>query len=243
MNSTTVTVSDAYYDESIGRYVFLFCDIAPQSMGDNISVKLYKNGALVDSKSSYSVKEYAVATLENYKNNTELCTLLTDLLIYGAEAQKYTGYKAYNLVTDGVDLSLASDVAPSDADNNKSVTSTDGNVKFTAAGVRFDYVNRIFVKFTAESVDGITVSVLGKNLEIARVGNTNVYVAYSDAISALEFGEKAVFTLSVNGEAVQTLTYTVNDYALSKYNDAEIGGLALALYRYGKSAITYAATK
>ena len=87
----------------------------------------------------------------------------------------------------------------------------------------------------------MTVSVLGKNLEIARVGNSNTYIAYSDAISALEFGENIVFTLSVNGDVVQSLTYTVNDYALSKYNDAEIGGLALALYRYGKSANAYAA--
>ena len=241
MNNKTTTVTEAYYDESLGKYVFLFSKIAPQSMGDVISAELWKGSELVDSKSGYSVKEYVTATLENHSNNAELCTLLTDLLIYGAEAQKYTGYRIHNLVTDGVDLSAASTVVPTDADKNRAVTSTDGNVKFTAAGVRFDYVNRIYVKFTAENIDGVTVSVLRKNLEIARVGNSNTYIAYSDAIGALEFGENIVFTLSVNGDVVQSLTYTVNDYALSKYNDAEIGGLALALYRYGKSANAYAA--
>ncbi len=242
MNGKTVTVNEAHYDEATQSYVFLFSGIAPQCMGDTISAELYKNGELVDSKSSYSVKEYVVATLAAASGSTELCQLLSDLLVYGREAQKYVEYKVYNLVTDGVDLSAASNAAPSTEDNNKSVTANDGEVKFTAAGVRFANNNRIYVKLTAPTLDGVTVSVNGINLEITKANGNNAYIAYSDAISALDFAEKVIFTLSVNGEAVQTLTYTVNDYALAKYNDAEIGELALALYRYGKSTVAYAST-
>ncbi|MBQ2794382.1 MAG: hypothetical protein IJF05_06780, partial [Clostridia bacterium] len=241
MNNKTVTVSEAYYDEALGKYVFSFSGIAPQCMGDIISAELYKNGELVDAKTSYSVKEYVTATLDGAPTG-ELAQLLSDLLVYGAEAQKYVNYKIYNLVTDGVDLSAASTAAPTEADNNKSATANGTEVRFTAAGVRFDYVNRIFVKLTAPSLDGVTVSVNGVNLEIAKLNGESLYIAYSDAVSALAFAEKLTFTLSVNGEAVQTLVYTVNDYALAKYNDAEIGGLALALYRYGKSTVLYAAT-
>ncbi len=242
LNGETVTVSDYTYDENLGKYVFTFCGIAPQCMGDSIKAELVNNGKIVDTIEKYSVREYVVNTLKSYSDNSELCTLLSDLLVYGAAAQEYVGYKTNALVTEGVDLSAASTAMPNEDDRNRSVTDNDGDIKFTAAGVRFDYVNRIYVKLTAASLDGVTVSVNGEDLEIVETGRANVYIAYSDAISALSFGETVTFTLSVEGEAVQTLTYTVNDYALSKYNDAEIGSLALALYRYGKSAVAYKAT-
>ena len=79
---------------------------------------------------------------------------------------------------------------------------------------------------------------------IKRITNKEgVYIAYSDAISALRFGEVVTFTLAVNGSAVQTLTYTVNDYAYAKHSDSRISDLALALYRYGKSALSYDSSK
>ena len=161
------------------------------------------------------------------------------MLIYGAEAQLYKSYKTDELVTDGVDLSAASVEIPTELDKNKSVTPANGEVQFTAAGVRFDYVNRIFVKIAAPSLDGVTISADGVSLDIVETGTDGVYIAYSGAVSALEFGEKVTFTLSVNGTAVQTLVYTVNDYALTKYTDGEIGALSLALYRYGASTVAY----
>lgn len=242
MNSISETVTEAYYDEKAGRYAFQFSGIAPQTMGENIAVEIWREGELVDSKSSYSVKEYAISTMALNPDNGELNTLLADLLIYGAQAQRYIGYKPYNPVTNGVDLSMASTAVPTAEDNNKSASANSGEVKFTAAGVRFDYVNRIYVKIVAPSIEGVTVSVDGQNLAITKTDSENVYIAYSNGISALDFAEKLVFTLSVNGEAVQTLTYTVNDYALAKSGDAEIGELSLALYRYGKSTVLYAAS-
>ena len=242
MNSISETVTEAYFDEEAGMYAFQFSGIAPQTMGENIAVEIWREGELVDSKSSYSVKEYAISTMALNPDNGELNTLLADLLIYGAQAQRYIGYKPYNPVTNGVDLSMASTAVPTAEDNNKSASANSGEVKFTAAGVRFDYVNRIYVKIVAPSIEGVTVSVDGQNLVINKTDSENVYIAYSNGISALDFAEKLVFTLSVNGEAVQTLTYTVNDYALAKSGDAEIGELSLALYRYGKSTVLYAAS-
>ena len=66
------------------------------------------------------------------------------------------------------------------------------------------------------------------------------YIAYSEDISALDFGETLTFELKVNGTTVQTLTYSVNSYAYSKHDDGDaMGNLALALYRYGVSAAAY----
>ena len=239
MGADVVTVTDYEFDTELGKYVFYFRGIAPQSMGDNIRAELTKDGVTTDIKAEYSVKEYVVATLENHSDNEELCQLLTDMLIYGAEAQLYKSYKTDELVTDGVDLSAASVDIPTELDKNKSVTPANGEVQFTAAGVRFDYVNRIFVKITAPSLDGVAITVDGVSLEIVETDTKGIYVAYSDAVSALEFGNKVTFTLTVGGTEMQKLVYTVNDYAYTKYTDAEIGDLSLALYRYGKSTVAY----
>ncbi|MBR5449546.1 MAG: hypothetical protein IKV43_06110 [Clostridia bacterium] len=239
MGADVVTVTDYEYDSELGKYVFYFRGIAPQSMGDNIYAELSKDGVITDVKKEYSVKEYALATLEKHSSNKELCQLLTDMLVYGAEAQLYKNYKVDNLVTDGIDLSAASVEIPTELDRNKSVTPANGEVQFTAAGVRFDYVNRIFVKISAPDLDGVAIYANGVSLEIIETDTKGIYVAYSGAVSALEFGNKVTFTLTVGGTEMQKLVYTVNDYAYTKYTDAEIGDLSLALYRYGKSAIAY----
>ena len=43
----------------------------------------------------------------------------------------------------------------------------------------------------------------------------------------------------MNGTEAATLSYSVNNYAAAKQNDAEIGGLVQALYNYGSSADAY----
>ena len=233
-----VEVTEWTYDNKVGKYVFTYCGIAPQLMGDTIAAELLKNGQLI-AENEYSVRAYVETALALYPGDTALKQLLSDLMYYGAAAQEYIGYKADKLVTDGLDLA-GSVATPTDADNQKSVTqSTNSNVQFTAAGVRFEYVNRIYVKFRATDISAVTVSVGGVNLEILETGTAGVYIAYSDPISALRFGEKITFTLSVNGTAVQTLNYTVNSYAYTKHSDSRISNLALALYRYGKSAFAY----
>ena len=56
---------------------------------------------------------------------------------------------------------------------------------------------------------------------------------------ATEFDEVFTFKLYHNGVLMQTLTYSVDAYVYAKKGHAEIGDLALALYRYGKSAAAY----
>lgn len=235
----TVNVSEYTYDSSTGKYIFSFNGIAPQLMGDVISAELVKNGQIID-QGDYSVKQYVIDALEIYGDNEYLKQLLADLMYYGAAAQKYIGYKVDDLVTDGLNLNSASSTTPTELDRKKSVSATaNESVQFTAAGVRFDSTNRIYVKFTAPSIDGVKVSVGGVDLKIEETKNAGIYIAYSDSISALHFAEKVTFTLSYGAQTVQTLVYTVNDYALAKHTDSRISELALALYRYGKSAIIY----
>ena len=230
----------------LGDYTVRFTMIAPQCMSDVVKAELLLNGEVVDVIEEYSVANYATDALEHYATNAELCTLIVDLLYYGAAAQNYRGYNVENLATSVLtneQKAYASAFDPADAANNRGVNVIDNtNAKFTAAGVNFDYNNRIYVKFTTADVDNVTVTVGGVELEIISLGG-NKYVAYSDRISALDFDEVVTFTLNYGSVEAATLTYTINDYSRAMSDDADIGELALALYRYGMSAEKYELSK
>ena len=243
MNDKVMVVSGV---EENGKYVFSFCGIAPQCMGDIIKAELLLNGDVVDTIEEYSVKQYVIDSVAYYPDNTYLHQLLYDMLVYGSEAQKYRGYKLDALVTDGVVGLTPSKVDPTDDDNNRSLVTANGAdtslARFFAAGVRFDYDNKIYVKISTESIDRVKITVAGEELELISLGN-NTYIAYSSGISALYFDEVVAFELTYDDSLIQTLTYTVNTYAWDKQENAEIGDLALALYRYGISAKAYENSK
>lgn len=241
MNGKETVVTE--YTVKDGEYVFTFTGIAPQCIGDNISAKLYLGDELVSEKAEYSVKAYAEALLSVATLGSELEKLVIDMLHYGAAAQQYKDYNTENLVNKGV---ASSTTAAPENDNGRELTETaNEDVYFTAAGVRFDYNNKIYAKFTAASLEGITVKINGEEADIESLGN-NVYIIYTDAIYANGFADKYVIELVCEDETVQTLTYSINSYAFAKCDgkeeaemtDAE--ALALALYRYGVSAIAYA---
>ena len=243
MNGKVVTVSGEK-DPLTGKHVFSFCGIAPQCMGDIVKAELLYNGEVVHSIEEYSVRHYVIGAIEKHSGDSELMRLLSDMLYYGAAAQIYRGYKMDSLVTEGVVGILdATDSVPS-GEIYKNVTNVDTtNVRFTAAGVHFDYVNRIYVKIDTAYIGNVKIVVDGKELDVTPLPEGG-YIAYSDGISALHFRDVVEFTLLYNGSVAQTLTYTVNDYARAMDNDAtaseSMKELALALYRYGEAARAYA---
>jgi hypothetical protein len=177
--------------------------------------------------------------------------LVADMLKYGAAAQKYVGYKAdvESLVTYGINLDgKGSDAAPTAEDNLRKLkteqTEIDKSIySFTAAGVRFDFNNKVYVKFKTDDISKITLYCNDTDVSdrIEDLGD-GTYVFYTDGIDATEFGKSYVFNLHVDGELHQTLTYSVNSYAYAKHADDQttaVDELALALYRYGLSAKAY----
>ncbi len=235
MNGNVLTVAEC--EKISDKYVFTFAGIAPQCAGDNILAELIKNGEVVDTKDNYSVLANVTSILNKEDTTEKTKTLIADLLNYCAAAQEYVGYKSDAPVNAGLTVS-GSDVTPED-DNGRSVTeSTADGVEFTAAGVRFDSINQAYAKFKANR-DGITVTVNGERAEIIDLGG-GTYAVYSKGISAKNFGTKITFALSVEGEVVQTLVYSVNSYAYAKWDGSTaMNKLALALYRYGVSAANY----
>ena len=232
-----------YGSEKNGYLVFTYENIAPHFMGDNISAVLYdENGTECASLDSFSVKAYAERVMAAHSNDEALLDLIADMLRYGAAAQTYRNYKTDALVTDGLELEgYGSSSTPSDEENDSCLVSEDTkDHSFTAAGVRFDFDNKIFVKFRTTDIEKIRITVNEVDFSDKVSYVVGVYVLYTDGILATEFDSVFTFEMHVDGEIHQMLTYSVNSYAYAKYEqDTPIGELTLALYRYGLSAKAY----
>ena len=241
MNGKVLTVSaSTLFGEEC---VFTLTSIAPQCMGDGITAELMQGGTVIQVHENYSVKVYLEHLLELYPEDEYIRNIVRDMLNYGAAAQLYVNYKTDALVNSSLD-GEESNALPTELDKANTITkSTNESYTFISAGVRFDYVNKVYVKFSvsggASPDDVVTVTVNGRSMAIGALSD-GMYIVYSEDISALSFADVLTFELKVNGATVQTLTYSVNSYAYSKHDDGDkMGNLALALYRYGLSAVAY----
>ncbi len=80
---------------------FYFKDLTDKQMTDNVYVRAYADvggTALYSETVKFSVLEYAHVQLNNPSATPELKALLTDMLNYGASAQKYFDYNTYRPV-------------------------------------------------------------------------------------------------------------------------------------------------
>ncbi len=225
-----------------GEYTFRFEHVAPQVMGEEIAVSLVlvdDEGNIVETLDTYtdSVKKYLTSLVTANPTDTKLITLVSDLLVYGQATKDYLGTTAIEEVIDGTEDWLV----PSQAEVVQSTmakTDSTGVSEFVSAGVRIGNVNKMFFIFTADSTKTVTVKVDGKELPAADMGNGQ-YVVYTDGIAASMHGADVEAQLIENGEVVQTLTISINDYAYAMKDDAKAGTVITALYRYGVSAAAY----
>lgn len=238
MNGVEITVS-AEAEKYNGFYVFTLGGIAPQCMGDEIVAELIYEGTAALTK-TYSVKQNLIDLLDDPANadDNELMTLIHNTLAYGAEAQKYTGYKTDALVNAGYEEGATQNAQPADA-HVLSALKDGAAASFKSAAVEFGDINKIIVKINVADAANVTLKVGETALTLTKVSD-GVYAATTDAISALNLGAKVGFNLYVGEDLVQTLTYSVNDYASRKWDDAEMGALVKALYNYGVAATAFA---
>ena len=223
MNGVETALNGVYAD---GRFCFTFAGIAPQCMVDDIVATLTLNGTEVATRTT-SVLAYLETLLDTYDGNAKMTQLIYDMMAYGAAAQVYKNYKLDNLVNAGCE-EFASNATPN---TEKVVTESTSDIKFAGATVLFDSVNKIAIKLSA--TEGVVLKVDGAAMELSDDG-----FYYTDGISALDFDENYVFTIEVEGEVVQTLTYSVNAYATAMQNskNENMKALATALYNFGASA-------
>ena len=234
VNGDPVTMDGVVLAQNTNGYYASFTGIAPQCMGMAITATLYENGVEVDSY-TYSIKEYAEDLYETADEDTK--TVLSALLTYGAAAQMYKAYDVENLVTDGFELIDTTETTP--AETTVTVNNTTAAVYIKSAGVRFDYDQKVYVKLAvAEDVEGeIVVTINGEEVDVTD------NIAYSAGISAADFDAAVEVVVTLDGEVVATLTYSVNAYAYNMYNNANASEntkeLVRAMYAYGFAVENY----
>ena len=224
------------------KYVFSFTGIAPQDIADLVSAYLYKADSeeAVAEKLDYSVVAFAKDFVNKYGNDAsyaDYLALLGNLLVYGQAAKNYTDYKVDEEIESVDGLTSTNDKAAADASVRVLTQLVEGaNATFAGVGVRFDYVNRIYVRYEVRNDAEATVKAMmgGTELELEFIDGK----WYTPALTATQFDETVTFTLSIDGVDVQTLTYSVNSYVVAKQEstNSEVVNLVVALYNYGTAA-------
>ncbi len=246
------------------KYVYVFEGVAPQCMGDNIKAELVLDGEVLAVKDGYSVLQYCKNTLAKSAAELDMTqtkldalkTLIADLLEYGAKAQIYKGYKTNELVNK--DITGASVFTELTTTVKKASATTIAGVKFTAAGVYFDYTNALFVKFTAPNMVGEDLRINFNDTTYYMLSEctlideaTSTYIVRLDDVSVLDYGTSFNITIQdCEYDAdwdewtytnIHRLKYSVNSYvyAMQSSENTEMADLAKALYNYGASASAF----
>ncbi len=248
LNEQTVS---GVWDAALSHYCFTFDGIAPQCIGDTIEAELFVGEDVIPvndyTVSAYldKLKQMTAAELDySEEKHAAMLTLIDELLCYGGAAQEYREYKLGLLVNEGI---TESEYTALSQDEYKLTRSTDGTVEWKSASLYFDSVNRLKIKFTADSTEGLSFKINGADVPTEKIaavaGAENTYVITTDAISATDFDK--VYTFSVYSEdgKIAELTYSVNSYIYSKQNSSnvKIKRLAQRTHMYGEAAKAFAA--
>ena len=250
----TFTVSDPVL--SGDYYVFQLKNIRPDWMGDVVTATLTAtdaNGESITSKAiEYSVAEYCYNKLNASDSTDALKTLLIDMLDYGAATQLHTGYKTDALVTDNAAYTNNASSGTSSAPTLNAAPAFGTSLDTPAAAWKgaalfLRETVRIRLRFTAESIDGVTVTAqIGDNdpvvLDSFTSAGNNVYYVFFDNLLATQMREDVVFTVMQNGTAISnTLTYSVEAYATSATATAgTLADMLNAMMNYGDAVYAYA---
>lgn len=248
-----------------GELVFELGGIHPYEIGDIIDARLMLkdtsgNLEFIASKYGYSVKEYCLALLETTENS-ELKTLVSSLLIYGAKAQGYLDYKTDRFITGGITVS-SSGATPDET--YKTVVSANGNTDcmiVSEAKLAFDSGLKVLIKLKIADTSKLKITVNGK------MRDTNYLIPTDDGcfnlvitdFSPTTINENISVRLCYDKEIAAAIDYRIgstlyklitdkqeiaedeaNSVAPQKTVNEEEYQVILALYRYGVAAEEYA---
>ena len=208
--------------KSEGKWEFIFEKVTPQYIDANFSIKINNDFKVTDySVSSYLNQIIDGGYVEQYKN------VAKDLIYYGQAAKLY---KFGNEVT----------ATPSKEyviENKMNLTTKFADeTQIYSATVVFDTLPAIQFGFKIAST---TASVFVDNEDVTSklVKNQELYTYTLKNIYALDFSKQYIIELK-DGSDIQTLSYSINDYAARMQNSKNeaMKTLAKSLYYYGESA-------
>lgn len=238
-----------------GSFSFVFKGINPQRMNDILKATVYleKDGKLYEyAVSDYSVKAYCLSILNNPAYGGRYNEIISNLLKYGEEAQKYTGYRSDDLVTKYFENTAYSPVSHTDKIDSvptyNETKSVDGGITITTKKLLLDNAVKLRVYFTLD--DNVSINQVKFAAKVINNGETirtasfnyknfvkdsenNRYYFEFSGIMATELDNMLVFTSTVNNVENDSLTYNVNNYLANHASDSDIGALIQALFNYG----------
>lgn len=225
--------------------VVYYVPLAPHLMTEHVEVRLLKNGLTYLTDSAFMMREYLQGKLNNPQSE-EQKNLIGATLRYGAEAQKYQGYRTDDLATDGVEnLPAESEALPTAMDDAVlRVDPIQNNLPayFSGATVLFSSTLKIRLRITfTDKVTDLTklqVFVEGNKAALKLNEDGYCYVT-TEGLAAHRCGSAISFRLYYDGVELQDLAYGVNTYAYRMQGDEAMGTLALATYRYALAAQVY----
>lgn len=91
--TTTLELSKDNWTARGQYFVFTYAEIAAKEMTDAVTVQIFEDGHPISIACQESVVSYAHRTLDKNPDNSELRTVLVDMLNYGTAAQKHFGYQ------------------------------------------------------------------------------------------------------------------------------------------------------
>lgn len=251
VNGTEITE----YQEINGLCYFFYTGVNPQCMGDNLSATLtgaYNGQTFTATKDSYSVRQYCVNRLKSSSTSNELRALVTALLVYGANAQYYAGYKTNAYVTSGSDIVNPLSTAFTELSGYTAYFDGEpaSDTYWISTGLTLTNGVAMNFRFYAESVNDLTIYMTLNNKTKtytandfeAVSGEDHVYEIAYDGVHPNEFADNVTATFERDVDQVgNTLSYSVNAYIQAKQNDAnkKLKGLVRALSVYGTCVEAY----
>jgi hypothetical protein len=228
-----------------GLYLFRLPNINPARMGETITATLTATFGEEDvtvTHSTLSVKKYAEALKAENADDTALCTLIDNLLVYGAAAQQYVGQSADQFVTNIGELPAI----PEEKDTLTLTGDASDVASITKVGMRLEGAFALRITVKASDITGLTLCVtkggVNEVLNFAdATANGDEYVFLYDGILANELDEMITVTVQKDGATLgKTLTVSANAYLCRQDGqNANLTTLVRALYLYGESAKSY----
>ena len=229
-----------------GYYVFVFEGIAPDEMTMEIVADFYIGDELIVTFSGYSVEKNLLSIRAKNSTDETLVQLINDVLVYGRAAQEFTGKNSSDIT--GADASDVNASTATPGDETLIEGNENSSLYIKSVGVHFDCVNYVYVKIHVSDpavFGSLTVDDKSYTLsDMVSLGSGN-YRLNLDPVQPTSFSELMLITLT----GADSVDYTTVIYSIDCYagymcgGGAEVGSamynLALALYRYGKSAVAY----
>lgn len=246
-SSGRVTTASGEYDSAMKMYKFSYTEINPQCMTDTINAELYYGETKLAEKLDYSVKAYCENQIKKTAKDLgynaiqfkAFRTLLANMLIYGGASQQYKDYNVEMLANTSSWIAVYQGTfgVPSYV-KTISGNKDDAN-KVKSVGLRMANANKIYFKLVL--TDDVTITLNGELVSKSSLKKNadGTYMLYTEDVKATEFDKVYTVALTKGNSVISEVSYNVNAYIASKYQEANVADIVKALHNYGASAEAY----